>query len=262
MAFDMRSIEPQAPDRATVRARRNTVREPTSLAEKLIPLHFNAWREKFHEAEVVVTGHNPFLAAIVLKQALSLGFRCLVTSEGHDDSWPYDLAMHPHTIQVVASALGFKPGRYGAVERFFPGFVEEFVAAEAGLVTVMERGLSLKALARQHGGELSLAVEPHFGTVVEVSRDRETVEGSLSLALSSSPRFQPAPKGRDFLFTRRAILTGRSDGFAPSSSDGIAIRYDNRHVHAVGTAATDAITNPQRAQMMVDDILRCSRFEF
>ena len=261
MALDMRTVAAEE-DRRIRGRRRATVREPASVVERLLPLNFNAWRETGHEAEVVVTGHNPVLAAILLKQAIDIGFKCLLTVEPGDEEWPYDLAAYPHTATLVSSALGLRATRYGHPERFLPGLVEEFVMPEAGMITVLDRGRCLRALSKQHDGEVSLAVDPRTRTAGRPSSERDLAAGALSRAVAASDRLRVSDKGRTFVFARRAILTGRSDGFAPASSDGTDIVYENRNVFAVGTAARHVSTDQERARMMVDDIVRCARFEF
>nr|WP_250807652.1 hypothetical protein [Neorhizobium tomejilense] len=258
MALDILGLN--CPDRQLHRKRRYTVRESNTLAERLVPIHFNAWREQKHAFDAVISGHNPLLAAILLRQAVSYGLKCLVTFEGGDDGWPYDLATHPHAVLLAASSMGLKSDRYGSPARFFAGLTEEFIATEAGMVTVLEKGLTLRALVRQHDGEVSLDAERCAPSAP--SSDRDILSGNLALALAASPKLTLAPKGKLFVFSKRAILTGLSDGFAPGSSDGSTLAYDNRYVHAVGTAARATATDVEKAEMMVDDIVRCARFEF
>jgi hypothetical protein len=258
MAIDLSGLSD--PEARLLRARRNSVREPVSWLERLLPLNFNAWREDRMAFDAIITGHNPVLAAILLKQALSFGFRCLVTLEGGDDGWPYDLSTHPHAVDLLASALGLKAQRYGRRERFFPGMVDEFIAPECGNVTVLSPGFTVRTLARQHDGEVSLAVDG--ARSIPSSPQRDLLSATLAHAVFRSPRVSPRKNGKLFVFSRRAIPTGLADGFAPGKSDGTAITYDNRHVYPVGTAAFSPACDTDRARMMVDDIVRCARFEF
>jgi hypothetical protein len=241
--------------------RRRTVREPNSFLERFAPFGFNAWREKQHEFDVVVTGHNPILTMIVLKQALALGLSCLLTSEHTDDEWPYDLASHPNTVAILAPMLGLKISRYGSADRFLLGLVEEFIEPAAGLVTILDKSLALSVLSRQHEGELSLGthrrrIQPAVGT------EKSRYSGYLTKATERSPLIASSAKGELFVFTARAVLTGRSSSFAPCTQEGFEMKYVQDRIYPVGTAKTLAANDVARAEMMVSDFITCTRFEF
>jgi hypothetical protein len=242
-------------------ARRVTLHQKKALVERLLPFNFNAWRERKMSCDAVFTAHNPVLAIILLKQALGMGLRCVLSSDASADDWPYDLAGHPNTMAVIAAAVGVPVDRYGAKERFLAGLAEEFVAPSAGLVTRIPPHLTLKPHSRQHEGEITLTTVPANRTSTR-DRDCEAAWGVLAAALASSPLAAPSKSGRLTVFTNRTVLTGLADGFVPTWMDAGAISYDNRHIHAVGTAARVAVSNVEKARMMVDDIVRSARFEF
>ncbi len=260
MAFDMRRLESVDKDLAMIRTRHATLYPQRDFFERLLPYRFDPWFRRSLSVDTVVTGHNPLLAIILLKQALELGLRCLVTLDNSDDDWPYDLSTHPNTIQVVSAALGLRSSRYGQIERFYGGLVEEFIMPAAQLVTLVQRGGTLSAFTRQHDGELTLAVGRAPPCAPPTDRHRDVLAGELARSLSGCRVL--ANRSKTFVFCPRAILTGLSDSFAPAISDGLAISYDSPHVFAVGSAATRPVTNAQKAEAMVADVIRCARFEF
>jgi hypothetical protein len=242
-------------------ARRVTLHQKKALVERLLPFNFNAWRERKISCDAVITAHNPVLAIILLKQALGMGLQCVLSSDASGDDWPYDLAGHPNTMTVIAAAVGVPADRYGAKERFLAGLAEEFIAPSAGLVTRIPTNLALTPHPRQHEGEITLTTVPASRPSVR-DPDCETAWGVLAAALVTSEVAAPSKSGRLAVFTNRAVLTGLEDWFAPTWIEARAISYDNRHLHAVGTAARVAVSNVEKARMMVDDIVRCARFEF
>jgi len=241
--------------------RQATLYRPPSIVERLFPSKLDFWRAPDISTDAVITAHNPVLAIILLKQALDMDLDCVLTGEGASDDWPYDLAMHPNTTMVIASALGVPAGRYGNKERFLAGIAEEFIAPSAARVRKIPPTIRLTAHVRQHDGEIALITK---AADIPSVRDEhgEAAWGILGAALLEAPIARLNKKRRTVVFTPRAVVTGRADGFAPSTSDGSTITYENLHIHAVGTAARVAVTNVQKAEMMVDDIVRCSRFEF
>jgi hypothetical protein len=253
-------IEPQARLRLDT-ARRVTLHQKKALVERLLPFNYNAWRERKMSCDAVITAHNPVLAIILLKQALGMGLRCVLSSDASPDDWPYDLAGHPNTMTVIAAAVGVPVDRYGAKERFLAGLAEEFIASSAGLVTRIPPNLVLMPHSRQHEGEVTLTTVP-ANLPCARDPDCEAAWGVLAAALAESQVAVPSKSGRLVVFTNRAVLTGFADGFAPTWIDARAFSYDNRHLHAVGTAARVAVSNVEKAKMMVDDIVRCARFEF
>lgn len=242
-------------------ARQVTLHQKKALVERLLPFNFNAWRERKISCDAVITAHNPVLAIILLKQALGMELRCVLSADTCSDDWPYDLACHPNTTTVIAAAVGVPLNRYGAKERFLAGLAEEFVAPSAGLVTRIPSNLALMPHSRQHDGEITLTTMPADRTPAR-DPDCEAARGVLAAALAASKIAVPSKSGRLTVFANRAVLTGLAPGFVPTWIDARAISYDNRHVHALGTAARVAITNVDKAKMMVDDIVRCARFEF
>lgn len=248
------------------RQRREAIRHGTlyrhrSFVERLFPRKLDFWRAPDVSTDAVITAHNPVLAIILLKQALAIDLDCVLTGDGGADDWPYDLAMHPHTTMVIASALGVSAGRYGNKERFLAGLAEEFIAPSAARVRKLPPAIMLTAHSRQHDGEITLTTKAAVAASVRDPHG-ESAWGILGAALVDAPVLKLKEKRRTVVFTPRAVVTGRAEGFAPSTSDGKVISYDNVHVHAVGTAARVAVTNVEKAEMMVDDIVRCARFEF
>jgi hypothetical protein len=241
--------------------RHRTLYRPRTFVERLFPRKLVFWRVPDVSTDTVITAHNPVLAIILLKQALAMDLDCVLAGDGGADDWPYDLAMHPHTTMIVASALGVAAERYGNKERFLAGIADEFIAPSAGRVRKLPSGIMLTAHAQQHDGEITLLTKT---TVAAAIRDPhgEAAWGTLGAALVDAPVLKLSEKRRTAVFTPRAVVTGRADGFAPSTSDGKMISYANLHIHAVGTAARVAVTNVEKAEMMVDDIVRCARFEF
>ncbi|MCV9965061.1 hypothetical protein OIU34_24495 [Pararhizobium sp. BT-229] len=241
--------------------RHATLYRPPSFVERLFPSKLDFWRAPDVSTDTVITAHNPVLAIILLKQALAMDLDCVLTGDGGADDWPYDLAMHPHTTMVVASALGVPADRYGKKERFLAGLAEEFIAPSAARVRKLPPGIMLTAHSRQLDGEIALTTKAAAAASVRDAHG-EAAWGILGAALVDAPVLKLNKKRRTVVFAPRAVVTGRADGFAPSTSDGTVIAYHNVHIHAVGTAARVAVTNVQKAEMMVDDIVRCSRFEF
>ncbi|MCS4089486.1 hypothetical protein [Rhizobium sp. BK176] len=261
MAVHMQElISPQAAMRLDA-VRRVTLHQKKALVERLLPFNFNAWRERKMSCDAVITAHNPVLAIILLKQALGMGLRCVLTSDASDDDWPYDLAGHPNTMTVIAAAVGVPADRYGAKERFLAGLAEEFVSPSAGLVTRIPANLGLMPHSRQHEGEITLTTVPASRASAR-DPDCEAAWGVLAASLASSQVAVPSKSGRLTVFASRAVLTGFAEGFVPKWIDARAISYDNRHLHALGTAGRVAVTNVDKAKMMVDDIVRSARFEF
>lgn len=261
MAYHMRELEDLGAMQRREAVRREMFYAKPTFVERLLPRKLDFWRKPDISTDTVVTAHNPVLALLLLKQGLEMDMDFILTRDAGLDDWPYDLAMHPHTSMVIASSLGLSADRYGHKERFLSGLAEEFVAPMAPRVRRLPHGIALTAHARQHPGEIALTTKK---VETRDSRDTEgeTAWGVLASALSESPVIDLDVRKRRLVFARRAIVTGRADGFAPSTSDGSTIVYENQKVHAVGTAARVAVTNVQKAEMMVDDFLRCSRFEF
>ncbi|MCZ7861267.1 hypothetical protein O9X98_07575 [Agrobacterium salinitolerans] len=262
MAVHMHELTEQHERQRRQAVRQRTLYNKPALVERLFPRKFDFWRAPDLATDAVITAHNPVLAIIILKQALAMDLDCVLSGDGGADDWPYDLAMHPNTITVIASALGVSAGRYGSNERFLPGLADEFIAPSAARVRKLPQSLMLTAHARQHDGEITLTTKK--APVATSVRDPhgESAWGILGAALVDAPVLKLKEKRRTVLFTPRVVLTGRADGFAPTTSEGNMIFYDNVHIHAVGTAARVAVTNVEKAEMMVDDIVRCARFEF
>lgn len=260
MALNMHDIKGMSA-RKRYAMRHATLYDAPNLIERIFPSRFDFWKVPDVETDAVITANNPVLAIILLKQALSMDFECILTGDGGHDDWPYDLALHPLTTAVIASALGLSPKRYGASERFLSGLADEFITPFARRVRKMPPSVMLVRHVRQHAGEITLATVP---TNTDTTRDEyaESAWGILGACLVESPTLKFDLKRRTAIFTPRAIVTGIASGFPPSQVEGQVLIYDNRHIHALGTAARVAVTNVQKAEMMVDDIVRCSRFEF
>ncbi|MBY3151260.1 hypothetical protein HFO56_02525 [Rhizobium laguerreae] len=231
------------------------------IVSRLLPFNLVAWRKRKLCCDTVITAHNPVLAIILLKQALGMGLSCVLSSDPSGDGWPCDLAGHPQTTTVIAAALGVPAGRYGESGRFLAGLAEEFIAPSADLVTRLPAGLALTPHCRQRDGELALTTvannEPGL-----LDADGGNARGVLAQALETSRVATPAKDGGLVVFTNRTLLTGRTEAFAPTNVDARAISYANPCIHAVGTAARIAVADVEKAEMMVDDIFRCARFEF
>jgi hypothetical protein len=241
--------------------RHATLHDAPNLIERIFPSRLDFWKVPDVETDAVITANNPVLAIILLKQALSMDLECILTADGGLDDWPYDLALHPHTTAVIASALGLSPKRYGASERFLSGLADEFISPFARRVRKMSPSVMLIQHVRQHTGEIALVTVP---TNIETNRDEhaQAAWGVLGACLAESPTIKFDLERRTAVFTPRAIVTGIASGFTPAQVEGQTLIYDNCHIHAVGTAARVAITNVEKAEMMVDDIVRCTRFEF
>jgi hypothetical protein len=241
--------------------RRATINGRRALVERLVPVSFNNWRNRTHEFDAVVTGHNPFLAAILVRQCLALGLDCLLTLERCSDPWPYDLAMHPSTVDFLASALGINPLRYGPRERFMTDFVNETIAPEASGLSVLADTQRLSFLDRQHPGEATLHVTGRADNG-DPDPDGGAMEGVLRAAIRKARRVEIEKGKRGYVFTKRVILTGAASDFAPCVYSDGRLDYASSVIRPVGTAARMPGSPPEQAEMMVEDIVKCSRFEF
>jgi len=266
--------------------RKNTTRKPLPLAfarqDRLMSIHedenladarastflrgFVPWQfvkgtRNYHAFDVVITGDNPLLAAILLRRAADLGLDAAVTKPAVVDEWPYDLAMSLSGGALVLSSLKIRPDD---VDRTVP-------AAKAALKILLKGvGRSVSVLpakgfsisAKHPEGEIALYPIVSGSTPVFPPVQLSLVSALLS-SLFPVPEAPCLPDRKTAVFARRLILTAMpakfSDTRLSEGEFGHRIRWVHGAVTGVGTALTDVPDGRSAAKMMVEDILRCSR---
>lgn len=211
--------------------------------------------KKYHACDLIVSAHNPLLAALALRAAHLSGHSAAIAMHYGDDMWPYDLAVTDEIGHVLASALGMDvPG--SAAGSVVPRIIEQVLAALPKVFPVIVNSLSQGN--RHPAGEgvffLGEEIAPHR----PINPFHDRLSEVFQRFMARRPVLAASASGRTVVFARHLLLTGRPEHFAHSmSADGV-IGWPAR-VSGVGSARWDLPTYPDAAKGMLEDLLVLAR---
>lgn len=227
---------------------------------------FLPWRRvpgtrNYHAFDVVISGGNPLLAAILLHRAAARGLKAAVALPEGDDDWPFDLAMSPEGGALVAASAGIE------AERLDYGLPLAQAVMRRTLLEVAGRAALIPAegfiLSKKHpAGEVALY--PADGSPRgEVLPDLCILASEFRSSVRGLLKADCLPDRKTAVFARRLILTGRPPSFTETSliGSGAVKTIDWQHpaVVGTGTASSDVPDGASAARTMVEDVLSCAR---
>lgn len=214
--------------------------------------------------DVVVTDHNPFLAALALRRALNAGKTVLLVCGDHSDHWPYDLLLSRPLSELLAG-----------LSKQEAGFEDDPIPVAMRLITAMVRPFSDRIVVsssfkqvhvsnRHPEGQLVLYGDPHLNAdePKSESTDRKGLLASLRNAVKSSLRLKNPAWGRVAIFTKALVITGRADGVAHFKHDGGRILWSHPLIQPMGSAAFMNDNDPISAKNLISELFEIFSTEF
>lgn len=232
-----------------------------TLARTFLPWSVFPGPRNYHSFDVVISGGNPLLAAILLWRAVRNGLSAAVTLPGAPDPWPYDLAMSTAGGRMILSAMEVSAQD---VDSRFPvaqSVLRAMLKASAGSACLLP-GHELIASVKHPPEEIALYLSDRRETVA-LPPEQESLASEFRLAAADFDEACCLPGYRTAVFASRLILTSMPRTFTSTSlsaSDGLVrIDWDHPMVTATGTARTDTSDGESAARTMIEDVLSCAR---
>lgn len=211
----------------------------------------------YAEFDVVVTDHNPFLAAVALRRALSAGKSVLLICGDKSDHWPYDL--------LLSSALG---DMLAGLSKCEDGFENDPVPVAMRLIGELVRPLANKIVVAGNFGQVHVSNRHPEGLLVlygdppgpsdpvNVNSDRRGLLSALRNAVKASPRLKEPRWGRVALFTKEFVITGRADNVAAFRQESGRLFWDHPLIQPMGSAAFANKDDPEAGKNLVAELFQ------
>jgi hypothetical protein len=222
----------------------------------VVPLFASASSVRaYHSYDLLVTSHNPLLAALLLYAASRTGKSVAIVHCGASDPWPYDLAVTDEVGHIIAAALSLEvPGcTTGAM---VPAILEMILADLPRSYPVIPHLVSPSS--RHPADEGVFFISDRGSHVEDGDQYQRPLTEVFDRFMVRRPLLGTVRKGRTVVFARRMFLTGRPRSFGESRiCDGL-LTWE-LPVFAVGSARWDLPTYPDAAKAMMEDILTLCR---
>jgi hypothetical protein len=209
----------------------------------------------YHACDLIVTAHNPLLAALALRAASLAGHSAAIALNYGADMWPYDLAVTDEIGHLLASALGMDvpASATGSVVR---RIIEQILASLRSDYPVIVNALSPGDRHPGSEGIFFMGEEtvPHR----PVNPFHESLSSVFHRFMSRRSALATARRGRTVVFARRLLLTGRPEVFGRSMAGDGLVTWDGP-VSGLGSARWDLPTYPDAAKAMLEDIITLCR---
>lgn len=227
----------------------------------LIPWRLSKGTRNFHAFDVVITGDNPLLAAMLASSAAERGLDVAITKPNIVDDWPYDLAISKSGGALIASALKL-PAQDD---------VDGVPRSLGVLRSLMTQGRSVFTLLIASGFSVSEKHPDGELALYPIVKDDRPIFPPSQLSfvnpfLANTFGFRQAkclPDKKTAVFTKRLVLTAMPQSLSRtkvvSGEYGGRISWDAPGIVSVGSALNDVPNGRSAAKTMIEDLLMCSR---
>lgn len=227
----------------------------TALADLLPFVSGRTAVKGYHATDLIVTSHNPLLAALALRAAALAGRSAAVTLNYGDDMWPYDLAVTDEIGHVLAAALGIEvpASTEGSV---VPRLLERILSEIPASYPVITHAIFPGSRHPEQEGTFFLGEE--IGEYTPANPHHERMSQVFRRFMARRPALSASGCGRIVVFSRHLLLTGRPESFGTSTTENGLIRWRGP-VSGFGSARWDLPTYPDAAKAMLEDVITLAR---
>jgi|HigsolmetaAR201D_1030396.scaffolds.fasta_scaffold00851_5 hypothetical protein len=219
----------------------------------------------YHQADVLIVGSNPLLAAMVLRAAISHGREVTLCLRDENDAWPYDLATSSQGLSLVMSSVESLHPSVGLSHATSGprGLIGACIGNALASITLLPRQARVTLAARQPTRDVFL-----HASIIPAEPIDDPVQSDLLREMRSATgecRVLEVRRGGrpTAIFARKVVLVSRVDGFGVSRlSDGEGTRsitWEGADIAALGSAAWDPHDGRSAARCMVDDVIKAAR---
>lgn len=212
----------------------------SAISNLVIPVRFRKKTivSSFAHYDAVITGHNPLLAAVLVKKAVERGLSTLLLpTSSRADEWPYDLLTSTPVSTLLASL--FKVPSPDGFDRVPVAnqLVTSLLQAASGGFDVGDGFGEPRLSVRQP--ETAIAIFGHpVASIYSSEPQARSLQATFRNAILKSPRLQSPFWGQTVIFANRVLLTGLPDGFASCDvSADSRLTWPNKRIRGFGSAA-------------------------